>query len=360
MTLRPSSLPMLAKCARWESSGGNDATEAGAARHSALSWQLAADAKPADLAASMECLDDAGRDAVTWAADYIRTHAPMADHPLHCERTLTMLDDDFKEVMRGTPDVVCGNQLFDLKWRERDYAAQMAAYALMLMEESGLAEVHVHVLYGERQRAERFTLDREGAAQIVNAIVQAHLNPAAPPTPCDYCGWCARRLTCSALTGTAKKVADGYSIEDRVHNWHPSEQTDAEQLSVMLYIARKVLKPWIESVEYHALDAITKQGLAIPGYELKSRKAREWIADVAGAFAACGLPQDDFLRCCDVRLNTSKTYPDKVGIVDTYAKVRELKKAPAKRDLMAKLALVMQTGKPTQYLAETGEKEGDE
>ena len=359
MNLRPSSLPMLAKCARWESSGGNDATAAGAARHSALAWQLASKAPEATRAESLAQLDDADREAVLWSADYIRTHAPMLDHPLHCERTLTMLDDDFKEVMRGTPDVVCGNQLFDLKWRERDYTAQMAAYALMLMEESGWPEVHVHVLYGERQRAERFTLDREGAQNLVDAIL-ANVGSAKPPTPCDYCGWCARRLTCSALTGTAKKVADGYSIEDRVHNWHPSEQTDAEQLSVMLYIARKVLKPWIESVEYHALDAITKQGLAIPGYELKTRKAREWIADVAGAFAAAGLPQDDFLRCCDVRLNTSKTYPDKHGIVDTYAKVRELKKAPAKRDLMAKLAPVMQTGKPTQYLAEVGDKDSED
>jgi hypothetical protein len=350
---------MLAKCARWESSGGNDATEAGAARHSALAWQLASEAPEATRAESLAQLDDADREAVVWAADYIRTHAPMADYPIHCERTLTMLDDEFKEVMRGTPDVVCGNQLFDLKWRERDYAAQMAAYALMLMEESGWSEVHVHVLYGERQRAERFTFTRDGAQDMVDAIL-ANVASAQPPTPCDYCGWCARRLTCSALTTAAKTVADGYSVLDRVANWHPSEQTDAAQLSTMLFIARKVLKPWIESVEFHALDAITKQGLAIPGYELKTRKAREWISDVAGAFAAAGLPQDDFLRCCDVRLNTSKTYPDKTGIVDVFARVREMKKAAAKRELMSKLAPVMQTGKPTQYLAEIGEKEGEE
>jgi len=350
---------MLAKCARWESSGGNDATEAGAVRHSALAWQLSSESPEATRAESLAQLDDPDRDAVTWAADYIRTHAPMADYPIHCERTLTMLDDDFKEVMRGTPDVVCGNQLFDLKWRERDYAAQMAAYALMLMEESGWSEVHVHVLYGERQRAERFTLTREGAQDLVDAIL-TNVGSAKPPTPCDYCGWCARRLTCPALVTAAKTVADGYSVLDKVHNWHPSEQTDADQLSVMLFIARKVLKPWIESVEFHAMDAITKQGLAIPGYELKTRKAREWVSDVPAAFAAAGLPQDDFLRCCDVRLNTSKTYPDKVGIIDLYAKQTGLKKAPAKRDLTAKLAPVMQTGKPTQYLAETGEKESED
>lgn len=345
---------MLAWCARWESSGGNSATEAGAARHSALGWQLAADAPEATRAESLAQLDDPDRDAVVWAADYIRTHAPLADYPIHCERGLTMLDTDFSEIMRGTPDVVCGNHLFDLKWRERDYAAQMAAYALMLMEDSGWDVVHVHVLYGERMRAERFTIDLVGAQLLVDAIL-ANVASEKPPTPCDYCGWCARRLTCPALTKVAKTVADGYSVEDKVHNWHPSEKPDAEQLAAMLYIARKVLKPWIESVEFHALEAITKQGLAIPGYELKTRKAREWVSDVAGAFAAAGLPQDDFLRCCDVRLNTSKTYPDKAGIVDTFAKVRDLKKAAAKRDLMTRLAPVIQTGKPTQYLAETGE-----
>lgn len=360
MNLRPSSLPMLAQCGHWQSSGGNEDTSAGSLRHTALSVALDVLATDSTREKAFAPLDAEQRDAVTWAADYIRTHAPMADHPLQCERTLTLLDDEFKEVLRGTPDVVCGNQLFDLKWRERDYAAQMAAYALMLMEETGWAEVHVHVLYGARQRAERFTLDREGAQTLVDSIL-ARVASAAPPTPCDYCGWCARRLTCPALTGPAKTVGLGYqpAATDRITNWHPSEQTDAEQFATMLYLARKVLKPWIESVEFHALEASTKQGLAIPGYELKTRKAREWIADVATAYQAAGLPQIEFLRCCDVRLNTSKTYPDKAGLVDLYAQIKDLKKAPAKRELMTKLAPALQTGKPTQYLAATGEETED-
>lgn len=359
--MRPSSLPMLAKCPAWESSGGNEATEAGATRHAALAWLLNSSSTDVQRAEAIAPLDEPDREACEWAADYIRTHAPLSDHPLHLERGLTLIDDDFEEVMRGTPDVACGNHLFDLKWRQRDYTAQMAAYALMLIEESGWHEVHVHVLYGESKRAERFTLDHDGATQLVYAIVEAARNPAKVPTPCDYCSWCARRLTCPALTKTAKTVADGYSVLDTVHNWHPSEVADAEQLATMLFIARKVLKPWVESVEHHALDAVVKQGLALPGYELKTRKAREWIADVGGAFTASGLPQADFLRACDVRLNTSKTYPDKVGIVDLFATGNGLKKAPAKRDLMKRLEHVMQQGKPTQYLADSkGGEEADE
>ncbi len=362
MNLRPSSLPMLAQCPAWQSSGGNDDTAAGATRHSALAWLLNDTATQEQQAEAVACLDEHEVESVTWAADYIRTHAPMADHPLHTERTLTLLDDDFKEVMRGTPDVACGPELFDLKWRERDYTAQLAAYALMLMEESGWHEVHVHVLYGERRRAERFTLTHEGATELVFRIVESTYGTPTP-TPCDYCGWCARRITCPALTGPAKHVATRYAGEEtlaKVEQWHPSEQTDAAQLSLMLFIARKVLKPWIESVEHHALDAVTKQGLALPGYEMKTRAARQWVADVTAAFAATGLPQDVFLKCCDVRLNTSKTYPDKVGVVDEFAKASGLKKAAAKRDLMKRLEPALGIGKPTHYLAETGDKEAED
>ena len=350
---------MLAECARWKSDGARKYTEPGTLRHTALSWQLASEAPEVARAESLAKLDEEGREAVQWGAEYIRLHAPMADYPLHCERTLTMLDDQFAEVMRGTPDVVCGNHIFDLKWRERDYTAQMAAYALMLMEASGWKEVHVHLLFGDRKYAERYTFTLYEAQNMVDSIL-AEVGSAKAPTPCDYCGWCANRLTCSALVNTAKKVADGYSLTDKVANWHPSENPDAEQLATMLFVARKVLKPWIESVEFHALEAITKQGLSIPGYELKTRKAREWIADVAGAFAAAGLPQDEFLRCCDVRLNTSKTYPDKLGLVDCYAKQSGLKKAVAKREVIAKLASTIQVGEPTQYLAESGTSEETE
>jgi hypothetical protein len=352
---------MLAQCPAWQSSGGNDDTSAGSARHAALALSLDLTVTPEQYQISTRDMAESDLESVQWAADYIRTHAPLADYPLHTERTLTLLDDDFKEVMRGTPDVACGPHLFDLKWRERDYSAQLAAYALMLMEESGWHEVHVHVLYGERRRAERFTLTHEGATELVFRIVESTYGTPRP-VPCDYCGWCARRITCPALTGPAKHVATRYADADalaRVEQWHPSEQTDAAQLATMLFIARAVLKPWIESVEHHALEAVTKQGLALPGYEVKSRAPRQYVADVAGAFSAAGLPQDVFLKCCDVRLNTSPTYPDKVGIVDEFARAAGLKKPAAKRDLMKRLEPVMAAGKPTQYLAEIKGEKGE-
>lgn len=348
---RPSSLPMLAQCPAFESSGSDYADE-GTERHEALKAYLAGD----DSLAGM--LDEEDATGVRWAGDYIKLHAPTSDHPLIVEQRVEIVYPNFEDAA-GTPDVVCGPELFDFKWRRRDYTAQMAAYALPMLDK--FDRVRVHVLFGCERRPDVFYFDRQSADDVLTKILDRCENPT--PTPCDYCGWCAKRLTCPALTGPAKHIALNYAEANLadVASWHPSQMEKAEDIALALFIWRKILKKWGESVEFHAMEAATKKGLKLPGVELADKKGRKFVANVEAAYEASGLPGSAFLKCCDVRLNTSKKYPDRKGL-DTIFKehFQEASTAAAKRAVARKLSGVIQNRPSSQVLKLVGTEEEEE
>jgi hypothetical protein len=136
--------------------------------------------------------------------------------------------------------------------------------------------------------------------------------------------------------------------------------TDPAQIGLGLTISRKILMPWIKSMKFHALEAAQKQGLTIPGYELAQSEGRKSCSDAGRAFQLSGLEQDQFLKCVELRMNTSKKYPDRKGIIDIYAEVKQMKKAPAKRDIENKLADVMKHGATIVKLKPIGESDDDD
>jgi hypothetical protein len=342
---------MLAQCPRFEGEGGEYA-DAGTKRHGVLSRLLSDDTK------ALADLPEDERDALEWAAEYVQLHAPTSDYPLELEQKRTWIGVDFSE-RTGTPDVVCGPVIFDLKWRWRDYGAQMADYALERMD-AGHPTVTVHLLFGDSKRAQVLKFDRESAENLISPIIERAQDPNARPKPCDYCGWCKHAFQCEPHLRHAETVARGYSDLEQVQNWHPSKMETAEDLALALWVWRKVLKPWGASIEHHALEAAQKKGLTLPGFEIATKRGKTYCTDVSQAFTLAGLPQDQFLKCCDLRLNTSKRYPDKAGIVDLYAAANGMKKAPAKRELLNKLGCVMATGSDSVSLRLTGDPEDSE
>jgi hypothetical protein len=343
-------MPILAQCRAFESAPGNDDTAAGTARHSALREYLLKNP------AWQKGLSEEDMEAVTWAGDIIQTMAPTSDYPLRTEYHVNPLGDDFKPLFDngGTLDVCCGPYLFDLKTRERDYLAQMAAYALGMIQEDGWPEVRVRLLFTEGKRVERYDLTEAHCWDILRPII----NAPVVPKPCDYCGWCAKAATCPAVTQAVATVAKGYSDIDKVKSWHPSAMETGEEIGLALWLWRTVLKKWGESVEFHALEAAQKKGLTIPGFDLKTKAGKTYVTDVPAAFSLAGLPQEEFLAGCQVRMNTSKKYPDQKGIIDIFAAFHGLKKAPAKRDLLAKLEAVVKQTNPSIYLqAQKGQED---
>lgn len=345
MKYRPSSLPMLAACPRFapDESRGEDDKNEGTERHNVFAEMLSGNDS------ALGTLDDDQRERVEWAVEYVKCHAPMSDHPLHIERRLSLLDDDFNEITAGTPDVTCGPELFDLKWRERDYLPQMAAYAAAMMREHGWPEVRVHLLFAERKHAQVFTLTEAQAMLIVNTVIAAASQGAAP-VACDYCGWCANRLTCSALTTPVSQVANfrediksnGYMLfmEWLQKGAHASELNNGKLAGEVLRIARTIAN-WCEAVEHHCRELAIKQGVVSVGYKLQSRKGNRYIPSVTEAFARVGLPQTEFLAACDVKFS---------ALVDATAKLNAMPNKQAEHAVEEKLGDALQRKDSTMSL----------
>jgi len=349
MKHRPSSLPALKQCPRFEGDcEERDFTAAGTLRHELLK-SLLTDSVPPEGTFKLD-LDNI--DAVQWAYDYIKLNAPTG-YKIRVEEKREWIGAGFRD-REGTPDVTCDDQLFDLKWRQRDCASQMADYALAMFEsEPRLSIVDCHVLFAESRFVQRYQFTQSSAELIAGEILDKADDETLPPVACDYCGWCAKRLTCSAIMGQAVTVAHGYSDDPVVKNWHPSKMETAEEINEGMRVA-VILDKWVASMRYHALTAVQKRGITLKDFKLVTESGGSYIADVGAAFGALGIPQEEFLKACEPRMNTSKKYPDRLGLVDIYKTLHGIAKtAQAKRAVEEKLAGVMLDKAPKIYLKAT-------
>jgi len=343
---------MLAVSPLWEPGETSDNAKAGTARHRALALHYAGDDS------ALFGLDDDEAEAIKWAADQVKLLAPIHNFPVEFEKPLSITLPDFSDI-RGTADVVCGPVILDLKWRIRRYDEQLASYALGLLQSNpDLGLVRVHLLFGAHQKIQSLEFDLDSAEEMVWRTVQ-NAREAKECRPSQYCSWCKIRYRCPIYTSRALTVAAGRDDWPPPNNFHASQLDDPNELAKALRLAR-LLAPWCESVEHHALEAALKRGLVPTGYELKQTKGKQWVNNAAQAFPLAGLTQPDFLACCDVRLNSSKQYPDKVGIIDLFAKQNRMKRAPARRELLAALAPVISTGNGGMKLKESKTNEIDE
>jgi hypothetical protein len=354
--LRASSLPALAECPCFEASS-SDFADAGVDRHTALQKHFAGDDSLLDL------LPEEDQAGVRWAADYIRVKANLTEHPLTWERenTSTAILPDFTEIP-GTPDAVCSLDIFDLKWRQRDYTAQMAAYALMRLQAIDLnsnVEIRVHVLYACFKRAEVLTFDLETAQSIIQPIADHYNDPNKKPTTCTYCGWCSKQLICDSFNQPALQAVQARD-DWKLETWHPSQIEDPHQMAKLLR-AVPLLEKLCKSARYHAKEMVLNKGITIPGFELKSENGKSSCFDVAGAFNAMPLTAAEFLQCCDVRLETSKTHPDKKGLVEMLKeKNGHPSKAAAKREVKRLLKDYMRTPKEVLKLKAINQPDEEE
>lgn len=369
LNIRPSSLPALAACPCFESSGDPSAFAlAGNNRH-----RLAAEFLKIGESA-LENTDEEEAEKVRWSCKYLLDHAPMSEFPLRIEERRVLLNEDFEQVMAGTPDVTCGRKGFDFKSRPRGYAEQMAAYALMMFQDLGDGgTVEFHLLFCELQSERVLTFTKMEATAIVHDVLTAANAPDRKPVPCEYCGWCAKNLTCPALMRPALEIAKARGADENdtkvfesfiTGGAHPSNIVDPGVMGVILRIMRCVGKA-VDSAEHHAKEMAFKQGMVPEGFKVQSRAGKTFVSDVVQAFGLTALPQDEFMRACQLRLNSSKKYPDQIGIVDIYKKFHGIAKTTqAKKSLMEKLSPVVRQAQPSMSLvsvkrggAETQEEE---
>jgi len=196
MSLRPSNLPKLAVCPCYVSNpeAGPAATR-GSALDALFRARMQGDLNQAEMFYQPSVDDFA---AVEWAVNTLR--ALFADsliltHEKDCRVVIPGFENP------GTADALIPDKLAhaDLKTGAmRNYREQMAAYALGLMDAHFAAEWTAHLLFCDQREVVTLRFTYAEAKTTVEKVVAAYYNPAKQPTPCDYCGWCAKTETCEA------------------------------------------------------------------------------------------------------------------------------------------------------------------
>ena len=322
---------MLGLCRMFESDGQDDeATFAGTERHLALWDLLRGDPSLVNL------LDADQQNSVKDAWGFIRANAPsLTGMVIEQADAITVGEHE----ITCTPDLISTPYVFDLKSRERNYEAQLAAYALCVMDRAFQDWATAFALFTiPRFRARRLDFTREAAERLILNIIEA----PQEPTPNDYCSWCCKAHICPALAERALTVKAGR--EDwKLETYHPSEITRPSEMGKAKRLA-KLMRVWCDSVDYHARQMMVEQHIPIPGFKIQNQASRSFD-NLIDVWKATGLPDLVFLKCCDLTMER---------LIEAYATANGIGKAAAKRQLEAKLDHL---GKKTPVKKLVSEKE---
>jgi len=179
---------------------------------------------------------------VLWAAQYIMS--VVGRKKLITEERISIMRGD-EEITFGSMDAYCKGHLFDLKTGQiRDYKQQMAAYALGVMQKYGEKKLTCHLVYSRFKHVEAFDLTCAEAEDIVYGIVDSVNDPTRSPWPCEYCAWCDRKETCTALKHFAYTIGGQMATMKHINLNEPLEPAVRQRL---LSIADAV-ENWSENI----------------------------------------------------------------------------------------------------------------
>ena len=196
--IRPSALPKLAQCRCYVSQGG---TSEAAARGTRLDAILRS-AWPNNPKA-MEELEGDDLEAVRWGFQNLEFLSCGAHVETREEELQAVVPVD--GIKAGTMDALCvaGGWLADFKTGQvRDYAAQMAAYALACMDAYFADEWTSYLLFIDQKQCVAHRWTREEAESLILGII----NKPKVPTPFENCSWCGAFETCEAVRSAGAEV----------------------------------------------------------------------------------------------------------------------------------------------------------
>jgi hypothetical protein len=269
MKIRHSLLPKLALCGQYEGAPGTSpAAERGTMLDLVFRYAWTTGELPREL-------NDEDTAAVQWAINKCILLNGGADR-------LTTEEADCKVRTiglehEGTADGVAvrGQWSIDLKSGQiYDYAAQMAAYALGLMQAHFVGYWTTHLLFCDQKQV----VSKRWTYQEAHDLVQSVLaNVGTAPVENDYCGWCAHSLTCPA------RVASKDSALVTVAGLAPTVQDEAF-LSVLndpdrlgqFLAACQTLDDFRDAAKEKA-RGLLEAGVKVTGWRLQKPRASEYI-----------------------------------------------------------------------------------
>lgn len=270
MKIRHSSLPKLALCGQYEGAQG---TSAAASRGTMLDEHFRHAWATSEF--PNRDLSEEDAQAVRWAINQCLLLGGIADGLTTDEKACKILTSGIPHT--GTADGVAvkGQWLVDLKSGQiYDYSAQMAAYALGLMQEHFAQEWTTHLLFCDQREmvTEHWTYER--AFELVASIVN---NVGTAPKENQYCNWCAKSLTCPA------RVASKDSAIVTVAGLAPTVQDDAflallndpDRLGKFLKQCN-TLDDFRDAAKAKARELL-EAGQQVPGWRLQKPRATEFV-----------------------------------------------------------------------------------
>lgn len=262
---RHSSLPKLALCGQYEGAPGESspAAQRGSKLDAIfrLAWQTG------DMG-SHDGISTEDASVVRWAIN-----AMMRMRTSHLD---TVETDDARCKVKtpgmdhvGTADAICvhGGWHADLKTGQiYDYEAQMAAYALGLMHEHMRGTWTAHLIFADQQKVVSRTFTYAGAREIVQHVLS---NIGTAPVINDYCGWCAKSLTCSA------RVAASETALATTFETFAAMLADPSRLGEFLLRCR-TFDDFREAAETEA-RLLLAEGVEVPGWRLQKPRVTEFV-----------------------------------------------------------------------------------
>ncbi len=279
-TIRHSSLPKLAQCAKYESNPvAGPAAERGLRLDAAFRAFLMGQPVPVELSTEEQ-------ESVMWAVDTVRDLADGGEI-IADEVNLKVKTPGLDHI--GTEDARCEDEAmsFDLKTglSIRSYYEQMAAYALGNMDRSFNETWTCCLLFCDQREFTRIEFNYATAKAVVDGVLEAVNDPNAQPTPSEYCSWCVKADTCPARTAPVVETlavveTPGVSLEAL----KAQIVTDPERLGKFLQAAA-LFEDFLDEVKTAAKDQMAT-GVVVPGWKLQEEAGREHFDRVSIVRAA--------------------------------------------------------------------------
>ena len=270
MKIRHSSLPKLALCGQFEGTAGNS---------SAASRGTMLDGVFRDAWVTSELpreLNDEDTAAIRWALAQCIQLGGGADGLETADAKCKIQTSGLEHM--GTADgiAVKGKWLIDLKSGQvYDYTGQMAAYALGLMETHFEQEWTTHLLFCDQQKMVTQHWTYTSAKETVQRILD---NVGTAPKENDYCGWCAKSLTCLARIKSsdhALSVMDG--IQPKTPQDHGFLQLLEDPARIGKFLAAcSTLEDFRDAAKAKACELL-EAGEQVPGWRLQKPRATEFV-----------------------------------------------------------------------------------
>jgi len=269
MNIRHSSLPKLALCGQYQGASG---TSEAAARGTMLDRVFRDAWTTGELPRELNDEDTA---AVQWAINRCILLNGGADRLTTDEADCKVRTIGLEH--EGTADGVAvrGQWSIDLKSGQiYDYNAQMAAYALGLMQTHFVGYWTTHLLFCDQKQVISKRWSYQEAHDLVHSVLA---NVGTAPVENDYCSWCAHSLTCPA------RVASKDSALVTVAGLAPTVEdegflallNDPDRLGQFL-AACQTLDDFRDAAKAKARELL-EAGQKVPGWRLQKPRASEYV-----------------------------------------------------------------------------------